>query len=171
MSVIIYTLLQVTTIIMIRCLLLWYIAHTCIAHDLGQRVHVSRRHLHNLSFDCLLLLLAVIRNDVYLKVNTLSPSFAKVQGMEILTRSVWSSHQGDSEIWSWRQTLSPGMLLPCCCTTPTLKQTLPCSENTTRSHWNKHCHVLKTQHAHTETNIAMFLKHNTPTRKQTLPCS
>ena len=32
-------------------------------------VRVSRRHLHNFSFDCLVLLCAVIRNDVYLKVS------------------------------------------------------------------------------------------------------
>ena len=38
-------------------------------------VRVSRRHLHNFSFDRHLLLKAVIRNEVYVKVKILSASF------------------------------------------------------------------------------------------------
>ena len=41
---------------------------------------VSRRHMHICSFDCLPLLQAVIRNDVDLKMNTLSPYFAVCYG-------------------------------------------------------------------------------------------
>ena len=51
-----------------------FLMHVCLM-TWAKGVRVSRRHLHIffLSFNCLVLLQAESRNDVYLKVNTLSP--------------------------------------------------------------------------------------------------